>query len=149
MICVYGLLAVGNCNCKHRENVKFRNEKNFLTSRFDNQELGNVFLIKTFQLFDTFPTIGIPHLPLPNRNIPSLHQCFEINSLAHKPTKLERVVPMVVVSILPHAEFGPNDHREDASHFTNVLIDAKEIQFVCAIFVYSINSCQTASTLFD
>ena len=25
--------------------------------------------------------------------------------------------PMVVVSILPHAEFGPNDHWEDAPHF--------------------------------
>ena len=24
---------------------------------------------------------------------------------------------MVVVSILPHAEFGSNDHREDAPHF--------------------------------
>ena len=26
------------------------------------------------------------------------------------------VFPMVVVSILPYAEFGPNDYREDASH---------------------------------
>ena len=24
---------------------------------------------------------------------------------------------IVVVSILPHAEFGPNDHREDVPHF--------------------------------
>ena len=24
---------------------------------------------------------------------------------------------MVIVSILPHAEFGPNDNREDAPHF--------------------------------
>ena len=24
---------------------------------------------------------------------------------------------VVVVAILPHAEFGPNDHREDAPHF--------------------------------
>ena len=28
---------------------------------------------------------------------------------------------MVVVSILLHAEFGQNDHREDASHFTDFL----------------------------
>jgi len=28
------------------------------------------------------------------------------------------VVPMLIVSILPHAEIGPNDHRKDASHFT-------------------------------
>ena len=26
------------------------------------------------------------------------------------------VIPLVDVSILPHAEFGPNDHREDAPH---------------------------------
>ena len=32
--------------------------------------------------------------------------------------KVGCVFPMVVVSILPHAEFGPNDHREDAPHFT-------------------------------
>ena len=24
---------------------------------------------------------------------------------------------MVVVSMLPHADFGPNDHRDDALHF--------------------------------
>jgi len=34
------------------------------------------------------------------------------------PDKVEFVVPMIVVSILPHAEFGPNDHREDAPHFS-------------------------------
>ena len=31
--------------------------------------------------------------------------------------KVGCVVVMVVVSILPHAEFGPNDHRQDAPHF--------------------------------
>ena len=35
---------------------------------------------------------------------------------------------MVVVSTLPHAEFGPNDHREDASHF-----------IICTL-LYSLNS---------
>ena len=25
---------------------------------------------------------------------------------------------MVVISILPHAEFGRNDHREDVPHFS-------------------------------
>ena len=29
-----------------------------------------------------------------------------------------RVFPMVVDTILPQAEFGPNDHRKDALHFT-------------------------------
>ena len=31
--------------------------------------------------------------------------------------KVGYVFPMVVVSILLRAEFGPNDHREDAPHF--------------------------------
>ena len=34
--------------------------------------------------------------------------------LLSKTSKLECVVRMAVDSILPHAEFGPNDHREDA-----------------------------------
>ena len=29
------------------------------------------------------------------------------------------VFPMVVISLLPHGEFGRNDHREDAPHFTS------------------------------
>ena len=36
-------------------------------------------------------------------------------------TKVECVFPMVAVTILPHAEFGPNDHREDVPHFTSRL----------------------------
>ena len=32
--------------------------------------------------------------------------------------KVRCVFPIDVVSIMPHAEFGPNNHREDASHFT-------------------------------
>ena len=31
--------------------------------------------------------------------------------------KVGCIFPMVVVSILPRAEFGPKDHREDALHF--------------------------------
>ena len=31
--------------------------------------------------------------------------------------KVGCVFPMVLVSILPHAEFGRNDHRENAPHF--------------------------------
>ena len=30
---------------------------------------------------------------------------------------------MIVVSILPHVEFGPNDHREDAPHFTMLSVN--------------------------
>ena len=31
--------------------------------------------------------------------------------------KVECVFPMVIVSLLPQAELGQNDHREDAPHF--------------------------------
>ena len=31
--------------------------------------------------------------------------------------KVGCVFPMVVVSIQPHLEFGPNDHRDDTPHF--------------------------------
>ena len=31
--------------------------------------------------------------------------------------KVKCVFPTVVGAILPHTEFGRNDHREDASHF--------------------------------
>ena len=45
-----------------------------------------------------------------------IHPNYDLNNL-----KLDRkvgcVFPMVAVSIPPHAEFGPNDHREDAPHF--------------------------------
>jgi len=33
-------------------------------------------------------------------------------------SKVGYVFPMVVISILSHAEFGQNDHREDASYFS-------------------------------
>ena len=34
------------------------------------------------------------------------------------PCKVRHLFPMVVVSILPLTEFRPNDHLEEASHFT-------------------------------
>ena len=39
---------------------------------------------------------------------------WEIVYIYHK---VGCVFPMIIVSILPQAEIGPNDHREDASHF--------------------------------
>ena len=33
--------------------------------------------------------------------------------------KLTCVFPMVIVSIMPHAEFGRNDHRGDEPHFNS------------------------------
>ena len=36
--------------------------------------------------------------------------------------KVGCVILMVVVSILPHAEFGPNDHQKDASDFKTRIV---------------------------
>ena len=33
---------------------------------------------------------------------------------------------MIVVSLLLHAEFGPNDHRKDAPHFTIIILEVGE-----------------------
>ena len=38
----------------------------------------------------------------------------------HEVNKVACVFPMVVVFILPHAEFGPNDHQENAAHCTSL-----------------------------
>ena len=38
--------------------------------------------------------------------------------------KVEYVIPMVVVSILSHPEFGPNDHGEDTPHFTKYILSS-------------------------
>ena len=40
------------------------------------------------------------------------------------------VFPMVIVSIPAHAEFGPNDHREDAPHFILKLINFKTTKII-------------------
>ena len=42
---------------------------------------------------------------------------FNISFFFH-PNKVGCVFSMIFVSILPHAEFGPNDHQENAYHFT-------------------------------
>ena len=44
---------------------------------------------------------------------------FEVDFVSNKEGCVFR---MVVVFILPHAEFGPNGHREDALHFIIFLI---------------------------
>ena len=46
---------------------------------------------------------------------------FIMNSLLSivlKHYKVECVLPMVAISLLPHAEIGRNDHREDALPFS-------------------------------
>ena len=42
--------------------------------------------------------------------------------LGIQPNKVGCAFPMVIVTIMPHAEFGPNDHRVDAPHFTKYTI---------------------------
>ena len=42
---------------------------------------------------------------------------------SYRQTEAECVFPMVIVSILPHAEFGANDHREDASGMRHPTLD--------------------------
>ena len=48
---------------------------------------------------------------------PYLWSFFQQNTL--QISKVGCVFLMVVVSLLPNAEFGRNDHREDAPHFIN------------------------------
>jgi len=46
---------------------------------------------------------------------------FQICEIRSQPNhKVECVFPMAVVSMLPRADFGLDDHREDAPHFTQV-----------------------------
>ena len=35
----------------------------------------------------------------------------------------------LVVSLLPHAEFGPNDHREDVLHFSGLINEPLNLFF--------------------
>ena len=35
-------------------------------------------------------------------------------------SKVGCVFPLIIIPILPQAEFGPNDHQEDAPHFINI-----------------------------
>ena len=48
----------------------------------------------------------------------SLEQIQEDYQIVFTFYKVRCVFPMVVVSILPHAECRPNDHREDALQFS-------------------------------
>ena len=47
---------------------------------------------------------------------------FDFRAFQEKMHKLGCVVRMVVDSILPHAESGPNDHRKDAPPFIAVRV---------------------------
>ena len=45
-------------------------------------------------------------------------------------SKVEYVFPVVVDSMLPHVEFGPNDYLEDASHFiSSEVLTSKGFQY--------------------
>ena len=45
----------------------------------------------------------------------------KIQNYLRKTYKAGPFVPMVVIYIVPHAEFGRNDHREDTPHFTSLI----------------------------
>ena len=46
---------------------------------------------------------------------------YEQSSLNDKDEDSQKVNSTIVVSILPRAEYGPNDHRKDATHFTGFI----------------------------
>ena len=48
-----------------------------------------------------------------------MHDCKFISLGCFTAYEVGCVLPTVFVSILSHAEFGRNDHGEDASHFIN------------------------------
>ena len=47
-----------------------------------------------------------------------------INEIFSNISKVGCVFPMVVVSILPHAEFEPNDHQKDTPDFSKERFEA-------------------------
>ena len=51
------------------------------------------------------------------RNISQIDCCHFGGNMGHV-GKVGCVSPRVIDSILPHVEFGSNDHREDTPHFT-------------------------------
>ena len=52
-----------------------------------------------------------------NRYFFSKNKNLSPNTYGLCPSKVEYVFPVVVDSMLPHVEFGPNDYRQDALHF--------------------------------
>ena len=58
-------------------------------------------------------------------NLSELAQEYEVRKFVFF-TKVGCVFSMFVVSVLPHVEFRPYDHQEDASHFTvTISLDSK------------------------
>ena len=53
---------------------------------------------------------------------------------------------MVIVSLLPHAEFGPNDHRNYAPHFT-LTPKLKRERMSADKFLVNAFTCATATTI--
>ena len=50
------------------------------------------------------------------------HKTFKMTkNVKRNINKVGCVFPMVIIPILPQAEFGPDDHREDALHFRTKL----------------------------
>jgi len=101
---------------------------------------------QSFLTFASFQSLATQTHKMAFMNLPS--HWAEIRTLNAGTTiyKLGCVFPMVIFSILPHAEFGWNDYREDASHFTHGWPDPiicmeidKRLWKICDTFIYNWN----------
>ena len=63
--------------------------------------------------------------------------------------KVGCIFPMVVVSILPQAEFGPNDHQEDAPYFTFGLNPLDKIHVIYSVRYNLLNRIKTVNKNID
>ena len=92
------------------------------------QKLSSQLLSETFQLlvFEAFESMKVFFCELNLQLacmihlyvIPVIHDRHSITWSIHDDI-LGFVIPMVMLSLPPHVEFEPNDHREDAPHFTS------------------------------
>ena len=96
--------------CSHVAVMQTRTYPNALTLRGPLNPLNKVFIYelqkrKKFIVLRIFACI--------------LEFALIYSKLAYR-IKVGCVLPMVIVCILPHAEFGPNGHQKDVPHFSYV-----------------------------
>ena len=108
---LYSQLLTGPI-CLRLEVLMFRRNVNYLSIKIIHKEA------------QTSSEIVRYNGPQGQQWVPMEHSIFLPESLSYQ-VKIISIAnfckvgfPMVVVSILPHAEIRPNDHREDAPHFT-------------------------------
>ena len=91
----------------------------------DTHSFGQGYITESAFTYDAFT--GGPIMVTVQNEDGSFSQDGYLKIVRINGNKVGCVFPMVVFSILQHAEFGPNDHREDASHFN--LCSRATIQF--------------------